>query len=183
MRFRIVIVLLVAFVGHSLYAQQQVLNHISNEYIIAANEQKILFAVNNLRNEIYKQFKGVDHPYQISEIDDYSSYFSFFYQNTKGYINIMFRNNEGRSITVEEDLDKYYSATLIDDDPNDYIIEYVKTSTIQGGVFFSKKSNSIYIFIRSQPKGDFMRATVMLNLTSEQKIAFAKDFIQKTKFK
>src|SRR5690606_40598769 len=80
-------------------------------------------------------------------------------------------------------LDKYYRGMLLEDDPSDYIIDYVKTSAVHGGFFFNKKSNTIYIFMRSQPKRDFIQSTVMINLTPEQKIAFAKDFILKTKFK
>src|SRR5690606_10180605 len=80
MRFRIVIVLLLVFVGHSLYAQQQVLNHISNEYILEANELKAVTAVNQLKNTIYNKQFGESHPAQVEEINETTAYFKIFYK-------------------------------------------------------------------------------------------------------
>jgi|SRR5690606_11253990 len=180
---KVIFLLIMVFTIGSIIAQQKTLNYISNDYVILSNELKTLYNINTSRNDIYKQYKGYNYPYQVEEVDGYSSHFSIFYQNKKGYINIMFRKNEGPNSAVEEDLDKYYRGMLLEDDPSDYIIDYVKTSAVHGGFFFNKKSNTIYIFMRSQPKRDFIQSIVMINLTPEQKIAFAKDFILKTKFK
>ena len=48
---------------------------------------------------------------------------------------------------------------------------------------FLTKRKIIYIYIHSQPERDFVSAEIEINLTPEEKIAFAKDFILKTKFK
>src|SRR5690606_18943798 len=188
MMFRTVIVLLVISVGHSLYAQQQVLNHISNEYISSSNELKTVSGVNQLRNTIYKKQFGENHPYQTEEIDDRSAYYKIHYKKNsstteEGLVNIWYIKNKGLNINIEDHVNKFFTIYLMDYDKNDYTKEFVKTSAVHGGFFFNKKKNNIYIYIHSQPERDFVSAEIEINLTPEEKIAFAKDFILKTKFK
>ncbi|WP_268231551.1 hypothetical protein [Sphingobacterium sp. UT-1RO-CII-1] len=63
-----------------MYAQQQVLNYISNEYILAANELKTVTAVNQLKNTIYNKQFGESHPAQVEEINERTAYFKVFYK-------------------------------------------------------------------------------------------------------
>src|SRR5690606_5926802 len=188
MMFRTVIVLLVISVGHSLYAQQQVLNHISNEYILAANELKTVAAVNQLKNTIYKKQFGKDDPAQVEEVDERSAYFKVLYKKSaasieEGLVSAWYMKNTGSTTPIEEIVNSYYKMLRIDNDPADYIIDYANDSTIDGGFFFNKKHNGIYIYTKSRLTKNFLYAYVEIHLTPEQKIAFAKDFILKTKFK
>src|SRR5690606_37562311 len=151
MRFRIVIVLLLVFVGHSLYAQQQVLNHISNEYILSTNELKTVTAVNQLKNTIYNKQFGESHPAQVEEVDERSAYFKVLYKKSaasieEGLVSVWYMKNTGNTTPIEEIVNSFYKMLRIDNDPADYIIDYVNDSTIDGGFFFNKKHNRIYIY-------------------------------------
>src|SRR5690606_10978169 len=188
MRFRIVIVLLFVFVGHSLYAQQQVLNYISNEYIHSTNELTTVTAVNQLANTIYKKQFGKNDPAQVEEINERTAYFKIFYKKNassaeEGLLKVWHLKNTGSTTPIEEIVNSFYKILRIDDDPADYIIDYANDSTIDGGCFFNKKHNGIYIYTKSRLTKTFLYAYVEIHLTPEQKIAFAKDFILKTKFK
>src|SRR5690606_41757196 len=133
-------------------AQQKVLNHISNEYIIGTNPLNTVSTINQLRNNIYRTQFGDNHPYQVEDLSEYSAYFKILFKKSSsstetGIAKIAFIKNNGEKVNIEDNVNNFYKIYLMDEDENDYIKQFVKTSTVHGGFFFSKKNNDIYIYI------------------------------------
>ena len=167
----------------SVNAQQHTLDYISNEYLISSNELKTLNEINQFKDLISNRFRGMNALVPEDEIYDHISYYRISYQGEEGLAKLSYKKNTSKSITIEDNVNSFYQLFILDEDESGFVKDFFKTPTVHGGYYFMKRTNRIHIIMRSQPAMDFLSVSIDMNLNTDQKIAFAKDFISKTIFK
>ena len=165
-------------------AQQNVLKYISNPYVTSANALNSLAAIKNYRNQIECP------PIITDEISNADTYYKISYKpatsssSSPGVLNISYRQLTETTSDFEKGFNVFFNGMMADTDPTEFINEVVKLSGVNGGYFFQKSDMFIYFYIESNSKkGSLSGIIEIYNLTDAQMKAFAKDFVQKMKFK
>ena len=124
------------------------------------------------------------------KISDRKTYYKITYKTATnsasipGLLNITYNKLTETTSDFEKRFNVFFDGMMADTDPTEFINEVVKLSGVNGGYFFQKSDMFIYFYIESNSKkGSLSGIIEIYNLTDAQMKAFAKDFIQKMKFK
>ena len=152
------------------FAQESVLNYVSSPYISKDNR---LTSLSTLQD--YLEDWSIDRSYQF---DDSGS-------TMNGVLDIGYG---GFTVSIASDFaqefNAYFEMMIVDDDSRDYVKEIVSTSTVDGGYMFHESEKIVRFYVNSKPrKGRVMGSVIFNTITESELKAFAKDFIQKMKFK
>ena len=164
-------------------AQLNFFNYAENGYLSPSQALNSLSELRNYRENVRIPSLAED------EIVDNNAYFKISYKKSNnvsepGLFDIGYTKNNGAPPDFAKEVTAYYNLFIVDDDENSIITETINSKDKNGAYFFVKGSDRISILIRSMPKGDRYLGNIRINnLTDAQMKAFAKDFIQKMKFK
>ena len=167
------------------FAQESVLNYVSSPYISKDNR---LTSLSTLQD--YLEDWSIDRSYPFDASDPFE-YYKVSYQfddsgsTMNGVLDIGYGGFTG-SIASDfaQEFNAYFEMMIVDDDPGDYVKEIVSTSTVDGGYMFHESEKIVRFYVNSKPrKGRVMGSVIFNTITESELKAFAKDFIQKMKFK
>lgn len=184
---RVIQLVLLMMIAQITQAQGPALNYISNKYLKSVNEIKSLAVFNGLRNTIYKSKYNEDYPIQRDELISHVSYYKFTYNESltvqkQGLADIYYSNN-AIPISIEENMRTRFLLVQQDVPQEDIVKEVIKNSSIHAAFFYYKNDISTYVIFHSKSKPGFIFATIDINLPTEKRNEFARDFIQSMLFK
>ncbi len=168
-------------------AQDTVLQPIVNDYIDEANRIREVSEVNRLSNALYREKFGKEQAVNIvTDIPPNGAYYRIAFQKTPyladtGLLDIWHRRLADDTASIEQLTERYYGLLKGDNPGNGYVLDYIKTPSMQAGYFFDEQGHALYIVMRS-PAQEFVMATIEMDLTAREKVELARDFIRKTKF-
>lgn len=177
-----VIILLLTIIN--IRAQHNIINHVSNPYLIQNNYLSDDSAIFDYVDEI-----GLEHEGLYSNSIN-SSVFKLYYTNREnntivpGLIDVAYNPSNGSTGDFTQGFLNLTTGFMDMEDEFEFVREIHNTVTNNGGYFFHKSTKYMFIYILSKAsRARIMVITEFPNLNVEQKKSFAKDFIQKTVFK
>ena len=170
-------------INFSASAQQDLLKFVENTYLSRSQLLTTASEVNKIRDQINMS--------SDSELEFYDNagYYKTSYNpsvnvSVPGLVFIGYSNQLPPSADFDKEAKGLYDIVLVDNDPSLAIKETIKGSDKNATYVFIKGTGSIKFLCRSVPKGDRVLGYIEITgLTDAQMKAFAKDFIQKMKFK
>jgi|SRR5690606_3448766 len=164
------------------YAQLNLFNYAENSYLSSSQELNSLSEVKKYREQL-----NIPRPYD--EIIDNRAYLKVSYVTStngsvSGLVDISYSKSTGPVPDFDKEAKAHYNIMLVDEDESLMITETLKSRDKNAAYFFLKGSPVMTFLIRSVPDGERLLGNVEFKgLTDAQMKAFAKDFVQKMKFK
>src|SRR5690606_10953508 len=164
-------------------AQQDVLKFIENNYLSQSQLLTSAAEINKIREHMNIP---IDHELELT---DNTGFYKISYNpsvnvSVPGLIFIGYSNQIPPSADFDKEAKVLYDIVLVDNDPGRAMTETIKEADKNATYTFIKGIGTIHFLCRSVPGGERVLGYIDIEgLTDAQMKAFAKDFVQKMKFK